>query len=307
MLTSFFNKSKPINILFVLVYMVIFYGIADFWEINDPAFGSILKEFGVLLVFLLSMLLLNFISENNELTRRNAYKIILFAAFSCMLFEIPRNNDILIANFFVLLSFRRVISLNSQRETEQKIFDATLWVLVASLFQFWSVLFLILVYFGVYLYARQQVKSWFVPLVAFLTIASILTSGALLFQDSFFTFSEWFQESNFDFSAYAKPGILVPVSFLFALSLWTLFFFISFIPKASGNTQSSLGLILLSLFLAIAVAFFAPTKNSSELLFLLAPLSIIVTTYLERLEDKWFGEVILFLIILMPVVTLFLF
>ena len=103
-----------------------------------------MKEVWVLLLFIMCMVVLNFIAKRNELTQRNAYKTLLFAAFSCMLFEVLRNDDVIIANFFVLLAMRRVISLRSQRVTTRKIFDASLWIFVASLFYFWAVLFMIL-------------------------------------------------------------------------------------------------------------------------------------------------------------------
>ena len=267
----------------------------------------ILEEAGILLVILLSVFLVNFVSGRNELTGRNAFKTVLFGGFICMFPEVLKNNPVILANFFVLLALRRIISLKSQRETKEKIFDATFWISIASLFYFWSIIFLFLVYFGILVHAGHRFKNWLIPIIAFLTLLSIVTSGSLLFNDSFYTFSNWFQESNFDFTAFRATDVLIPLAFLIALMLWSLFFYVSVIQKASATSKNSLFMVLLMLFLSLTLVVFAPTKDSSELLFFFAPLSIIVTNYFQASEDKWFKEIMLLLVVFLPVVLYFLF
>lgn len=307
MLTSFFSKSRPITFVFVSLYMLVFFTIANFYELFGTSFPSFLKEFGVLLAFVLCMLVVNFISKRNELTSRNAYKTILFAVFACMFLPVLKNDAAIVANLFVLLALRRVISLRSQRQTVQKIFDATFWICMASLFYFWSILFLFLVYFGILVYEGYRLKSWLVPAVSFLTLFSIVTSVNLLINDSFYTFTNWFQYSNFDFTAYREPVILIPLALLLTLTLWASFFYIGVIQKANAANKTPLFIILLFTLLSISVAVFAPSKNSSELIFFFAPLAIIVTNYFQVSEDKWFRETLLWMVILLPVVLVSLF
>ena len=303
MLTSFFSKSRPINFTFVAIYMLAFYLIANVGYFDFSSLGAVLKEIWVLLLFILCMVVLNFIAKRNELTQRNAYKTLLFAAFSCMLFEVLRNDDVILANFFVLLAMRRVISLRSQRQTIKKIFDASLWIFVASLFYFWSVLFLIFVFAGIFLHVRQNIKYWLVPFLAFLTVLSLASCVQLYYTDSFYSFSEWFQESEFDFTAYGNLEILVPVSLLLALMIWCSFNYMGILQKASANIRASHTLIFWALIISLAVAIFAPTKNSSELFFLLAPLAVVATNYIQTLDDKWFKEILLFLIPSLPLMV----
>ncbi|WP_424492827.1 DUF6427 family protein [Salinimicrobium sp. GXAS 041] len=307
MLTSFFSKTRPISFIVIATYMVIFYSLAVFDGNFEPTLLEISKEVMVLVVFILSSVLMDFIAKRNEITSRNAYKTILFAAFACMLFAALKNDDVMLANFFVLLAMRRVISLKTQRETKKKIFDATLWICVASLFYFWSILFVGVVFFGIIIHVSHNIRNWLVPVLSFLTILSIGTCVSLLINDTFYTFSEWFQESKFDFSEYRNPAVLFPVSFLLALSLWSLVFYLGIIQRASSMLKSSLLLVLLYFFIAIGVAVLAPTKNSSELIFFLAPLAIIVTNYFQLLKDKWFQEVLLWLVVSLPVLLLVLF
>ena len=52
------------------------------------------------------------------------------------------------------------------------------------------------------------------------------------------------------------------------------------------------------------IAAFAPQKNGSELLFLFAPLAVIITNYIETIEEKWFKELFLGLLVVIPIVLL---
>ena len=307
MLTSFFSKSKPINFVVVAVYLAVFYILYALQDQPQASVLIILKELAVLLILILSGFLIDFIAGRNEITTRNAYKTILFAAFVVMLPEALRNSEVIIANFFVLLALRRIISLKSHRDTRSKIFDATLWILVASLFYFWCVLFLAVVFFGILLHGAYRIKNWLVPILAFLTVLSIGTCVNLLINDTFYGFWDWFRESNFDFSQYREPDVLIAISFLLGLSLWTLFIYISILQRASAGLKASLMLILLSLFTAVGVALLASTKDSSELLFFLPPLAVIVTNYLQLSRDKWFREILMILVLGLPVLLLFLY
>ena len=307
MLTSFFSKSKPINFIIVALYILVFFLFANFDSFSSGALWPILEEIGILLLIILSVVILNFISGRNELTGRNAYKSILFAGFICMFSGALKNDAVIISNIFILLALRRIISLKSQKETVQKIFDATLWVGIASLFYFWSILFLFLVYFGLLVHVGHRFKNWLVPIIAVLTLLSLATATDLLITDSFFTFSDWYQSSNFDFIAYRELPILIPVAFLLALSAWSSFFYMLIIQKASANSKASLFLILLAAGISLTIAVLGPTKDSSELLFFFAPLAIIVTNYFQHMEDKWFKEILLLAVVFVPVLLLVLF
>jgi hypothetical protein len=300
MLTSFFSKSRPITFIIVALYISVFFVIANFSEALESGFLFSLRKLGALGLLLLSVFLLNFVSKRNELTTRNAYKTILFGAFVCMFLSALQNDAAILANLLVLLALRRIISLRTQRDTVQKIFDATFWIGIASVFYFWSFLFLFLVYFGILVHEGYKFKNWLVPIVALLVLFSIATSLDLLITDSFFTFSDWFVAANFDFSLYREAVILIPLALLLALTLWASFFYLGVVQKASASNKTSLFIILLFILLSMTVAVFAPTKNSSELIFFFAPLALIVTNYFQVSDDKWFREIILWLVLLLP-------
>lgn len=308
MLTSFFSKSKPVTFLLVMIFMSVFYVTANIGEVFFPFdLGALLTKLGVFVFYLLSILVLNFIAKKNELTRRSAFKIIIFAALSVSFPTILKNDEVIIASFFVLLALRRVISLRSHRDVRQKIFDGAFWICIASLFYFWAILFIFVVYAGVMVHAASQFKNWLVPPVAIFVVLTIVTGFQIILTGEFYTFPHWYEESSFDFAAYNRPGLLFPLSVILALALWTLFYYLGLLQRASISSRPTYILVLFTFLISIGVAVFSPEKNGSELLFFLVPLSLIVSNYFESKREKTFKEILLAGIILMPVLIPILF
>ena len=306
MLTSFFGKSKPVIGVVLAVLMIVFFVIANFrdWFL-DLQFSVLFEKLLVLLAFVLSLYILNFIAKKNELTRRSAYKILFFALFTTSFYSLMENTQVILANLFLLLSLRRIISLKTKKEMQKKIFDATFWICIASLFYFWSILFLFVVFIGIFYYL-PQIKNWLIPSVVFFGVAILTLTFHLLMYNKLYGFWDWIETSNFDFTQYQQLKILVPLSIILAVLIWTLPGFMRLIQKASISMRPSLTLILVALIGAVFVAIFAPTKDGSELIFFFVPLSIIASNYFERKKDKIFKEILLVILILMPFVVPFL-
>ncbi|MFD1094493.1 DUF6427 family protein [Salegentibacter chungangensis] len=300
MLTSFFSKSKPVNVVTVVGLMATFFLMANFKDwFGSFEIGEFFEKLSVLFAFILSVMVLNFIAKKNELTRRSAYKILLFAIFSTSFFALLRDTQVIVANLCVLFALRRIISLKSQKVVRKKIFDATFWICIGSLFYFWTILFLIIVFGGIMIYAAR-LKNWLIPPVAFLCVAILTATFHLLVYEDIYTLSEWFQASEFNFDAYRTPRVLIPLSIILSFMLWTFIHYLGIIQRASVTARPLLNLIIFILFTGVAVALFAPTKDGSELIFFFVPLSIIGSSYFDSDRDKIFREVMLAILILMP-------
>ncbi|MDR5591387.1 DUF6427 family protein [Christiangramia sp. SM2212] len=305
MLTSFFSKSKPINLSVIILLLTIFYIGASFtdWE-NGFDWLEFFEKTGVFLLLVLSVLILNFIAKKNELTKRSAYKTLLFTVFCISFSSLLQNESAIIANLCVLFAMRRIVSLRSHKFVQKKIFDATFWISIATLYHFWSALFFLIIFFAILNFA-SSFKNWLIPFVAFAAVVSLTVCFHLVVYDEFYTLINWFQASNFDFSKYGDLKLLIPLSIILGLLIWTLFQYFSSIQKASITRRPVLSMILFSLVVSAAVALFSPTKNGSELIFFFVPLSIIASNYFDSKKDKIFKEIILVTLILMPFIVAF--
>ncbi|MFI8377818.1 DUF6427 family protein [Leeuwenhoekiella sp. NPDC079379] len=307
MLTSFFSVSKPINfaiiVIAVILYFSSFYALSDF---NELTAYSILNQFFILLVYLFSLGVLNFVVKRNTLTRRNTYIVYLFVCFS---FAVPAtffNTDIILSGVFVLLALRRIISLKSSNDFNKKIFDAAFWITIASLFFFWSFLFLIVLYFAILFYGRLDYRNWLIPFTGIFAVLIIAITYSL-YSDGALAFAlNYVQLPTLDFTAYSSIKLLLPASFLLALYLWCGIYYVSQISDAPQKLKASYFLILISSGIAlIIILFLAPLRDGSELYFIFGPLAIISATYIENHKSFWFKEMLLWLALLIPIFLLF--
>ncbi|HET8839214.1 MAG TPA: DUF6427 family protein [Flavobacteriaceae bacterium] len=307
MFASFFNKSKPINFLIVGFAMTLFYCIANF--VTVPAVISVsyfFKKIGLLIIYLLLMVLMDFIVKRNRVNRRNTFAILLFALFTVWFPDILRNDEILLSGFFVLLALRRIISLKSGIDTKKKIFDAAFWICVGSLFFEWSILFLILVFLAVLFYEANDYRNWLIPIVAIATVYMLATCFFLLSSNSFFNFQQFFSEPNWKFEIGGSWHQLIPLATFSLFSIFVVIHYIFLIQHASSTMKSSMVLILAILLTSLLVILCSSTETHGETLFFIFPIAIVGANYFQADGKRLFKNVIILLIISLTLVFPFL-
>ncbi len=151
MISSIFGKTKPVNYLLLLGFLSVFY-----WAIHLLRFDrgyspeEVVVQLLLLGVLCFSVFLVNFIVKRNQITGSNAFAMLYFVLLIVLFPEVLIEPNAIMCSFFLLLASRRLISLKSLRNIKLKIFDATLWTAVASLFYDCAPLFLILVFVAIY-------------------------------------------------------------------------------------------------------------------------------------------------------------
>lgn len=307
MLTSFFSKSKPVNYLLVAIFMTLFFVGHHFISAeNEFNLAKVAFQLLMLFVFLASMLLLDFISRKNNLTKNNTFKIILFAVFLLAFPASFLTAEVLIANFFVLLALRRIISLKSKKDVQKKILDAAIWIALASCIYFWSILFMVALFVAIALYAGTNFKNYLIPFVGVAAIIILANTYTLFAQNAFYLPLDWVRTSGFDFQAYHIWQLLLPLSIVLGILLWALVDFY-FDPKdKSKNKKRTTHLIHFILLLAVGIVVLTPEKNGAELLFMAMPFSVLTANYFEKRGDFIFKEFVLWSLLVLPFIVLFL-
>ncbi len=306
MLNAFFSKSKPINYLIVTIFMSVFFVSHHVFTAKTVfTWMEFAFQLAMLLLFIVSMLLLDFVARKNDLTKNNTYKIFVFALFVTMLPVTFLTTEVLISNFFILLALRRILSLKSKKDLQKKIFDAALWISVASCFYFWAILFMPLLFISILFFTGNNFKNFLIPFVGALTVIVLTNSYTLLIQNAFYTPLDWVGSFGFDFTNYNHPTLLVPISLISTIILWVIAHHFIQANKRSKKYKSTANLLLIILILAIAIVIVTPLKNGSELLFIAMPFSVLTTNYIEGQKEKAFKEVLLWLLFLTPFTLFF--
>ncbi len=316
MLTSFFGNSRPVNFLILGGFIFLAYLFSTIFGVEGQiTFQIALYHLPFIAFSVVSMLLLNFIVTKNKLTKLSTLTVLLYSCFMVMIPEIFHSDAIVLANFFLLLAMRRIISLRKDTNSSKKILDASVWITVASLFCFWSLLFFIPLWIAIIQKPNTDYKQILMPFIGFFAVIIINTAYRFLVNDSLGWFFEWKEPISLDFSLYNNSKILIPTTIVFGFYIWTGIFQVLKLPSLSFKDRPNHLLLLYISVVAFLIALAAPQKTGAELLFFLAPLSIIGTNYIEDKGESyvkkdaiayWFKEILLWLIVVLSFVFLFL-
>lgn len=254
---------------------------------------------------MLSIVVFSFFVSKNNLTKKNNFKLLIFTLFLACIPETVMHGKMIISNVFILFALRRVLSLRSNLKIKKKLFDAAFWITLASLFYFWSILFFILIIAALFFHGIHQLKNLIIPFTGYLTVFLIIISYSVIAPSS--NTINWFQIDtvSFDFSNYLLSQV-VSITVLTTLGIYSMVFYVRKIGDKSSDFRSSFLLILISLFIGVGLVVIAPVKNTSELLFLFAPLSIIITNHIEAFSNKWLADFYLSVLAVTPFIQLML-
>ncbi|MFC0603395.1 DUF6427 family protein [Winogradskyella pulchriflava] len=305
MITSIFSKSKPINFIVVAIFIVLIFVISNFSNLfND--WNETIKSVVKLVLALFLVFLFDFIISKNSLTQKNSYAIMTFGLLFGMFPQALKHMDLLLSNLFVLFALRRLISLHSNINIKKKLFDAAFWIMFATLFYFWAVLFFALVIVALIYHSQNDIKNVIIPFVGVATFFALLLVYNIILYDTYLKPSDFERYASLDYTAYNSKENILRFTVLFTSFVWILVYFFRALPDKNKKLRPSYFLIAWSSIIAILAAIIAPLKNGSEFIFLFAPFSIIMANYIEVISERWFKEVFVVLLIITPIIGLLL-
>ena len=223
---------------------------------------------------------------------------LLFVVFP----EVFRDNNAILCCFFVLLATRRLISLKTLKNVPHKIFDATIWILIASLFYDWALLFLIAVYTALYFYQSKGIKNWLIPLVGFLTIGMITGSWLILTDRVEFLREHYVFNiaSDIELSTFWLSQMKLNI-YLILIALATQFAFINMTRFGQGRIIS-VRLITVLLAIAIFITLIKTTEGYYPVILTFFPTAVLIARYTEITKRPKLREIGLLLITVTPFV-----
>ncbi|WP_179344650.1 DUF6427 family protein [Winogradskyella ursingii] len=305
MITSVFKKSKPINLVIIVIFVVLLFVITNHTPLFSN-FNSASKAIFKLGIVLFMVFLLDFIISKNNLTQRNSYSIMAFGLLFAVFPNALNHSDILMSNLFIMFALRRIISLHSHINVKKKFFDAAFWIAFATLFYFWAMLFFALVIVALIYHSQNDVKNTIIPFVAIAAVGVLLMSFNIIFYDEFIQSSNFELLASLDFTAYNSAENIIKLTILFTMLVWIMVYYFKTMGDKNKKLRPSYFIIGWAAVIAVLVAIIAPLKNGSEFLFLFAPFSIILTKYIEIISERWFKEVFVTLLIVAAALSLLL-
>ena len=299
MITSVFKKSTLLNNALVVVLLLLFFFMYQSSDLLATISSHGLSKTATLILLLLaSFFVVNFTVKKNNLTKNSSYTILFFLLFLLIFPSVFNNSNLLFANFFLLLAIRRLISLQTLKAPKEKIFDASMWIFIASLFHFWCILFILLVYISIIFHVSRDYRNWLLPFVAFFVTAVIFMVAALAVDQTWITHILNQTQTNFELDYFTNNYQNIALSFFVVIALYFLSTLIFSLTNKPLILQASYKKMIFGFLIGVTIFLISSEKNNDMLIFTFMPLSVMCTTNIESSQNKMYQEIVLLLLIL---------
>lgn len=298
MITTIFSKSRPFNYVLVTLLLILCFFLYQL-KITEwlHSAESVIKKAILLGLLVASLFISNFITKKNGLSKDNTYPFLFFFIFLILFPTTLGNSNLIISNFFILLALRRLISLQSLVTPKEKIFDASMWIFLATLFHFWSILFIVLVFVSIALHVARDYKNWVLPYIALFTIGTLYAVFIMIYDITLFSHLLDGATISFDFDYFTNKFQNIAISIYAAITVLFLFSQLVALPNKPLIHHNSYKKIIMAFFIGFTIYILSPDKNNSILIYTFMPLAVMATSYFEGIKIKWTQEVTAIIVI----------
>lgn len=300
MLTRIFATSKPLNFLWVSLYLFLVFAIDWFYTCKRGyTLWAVLEFLAMSGLLIFSVLLVDFIVRKNELSKKNSFVVLGYVFLLSMLAISKLELTGVIAHVLVLMAIRRLISLQSLKSVKKKLFDAAFWIAIASLAWYGAGGNLLLVFLGVLIFDASDYRNWLVPFFAILAVGMIYLAGFFLVNDQFpqyFQLQDW----RFDLSEWKNMQTAWPTVYLLILTVIMIPFYWLGYRKIMLIRKKRPLFIVLAAAVAWIIAIGVQPASNNSVVFLVFPLAVAVANLTERNQQRPITEILLWAFLLLP-------
>ena len=307
MISSIFGKRKPVNFILIAVYLFL-YGIISQYPVFTAgvSFSAIALHILMLILLFFTVFGVDLLDRTYHLSAKNAYVMLLFTLMLTLFSKIFTDETIVLAHLFILLAFRRLLGLSHETNVKQKLFDAALWISVATLFYSWAVLYFLILYMAILLYAPRNYKNWLIPPVAATAVLLLCYTYFLWFENAPDFLSVFQFNIRWPYVTYRPDNYFLPFAIVAVMSCIAAFAYGIRAVRKRTLTQATGFLLIVALLVGISMVLFFGNGEKTTLIFMLFPLSVLFANYLVRIRRKWIRESLLWLLLLAPAALLIL-
>ena len=275
------------------VLLVGYFVVALFLKPIEVEVFSVLQSFIGIAAAILSLFVLNFLVENNGLGRSNSFVIFSYVFFIGMIPLGLVTSNIVIANFFIFLALRRILSLSAPVGVKKKILDAAILISVASIFYFWAILFFVILFLGILYYAIQDYRNWIIPSIGWITVFIIAQAATVIFTGEFLSIDWYSEKISFSLEEFQTVTHFIGLGIPLLVALFFLVVYGLKFKRWQATTKPGVIIVLCMLLIAFATFVFAEDKDISKLFLLAGPVSIMAGSFFQSLKKGWLKEFVL--------------
>lgn len=299
MLSTFFSTSKPIHYLMVFIMVVIAVSSSFLWRVDFQWW-----QLSGILLLSASIAIYQFIISKNELTVSSSYALWITAVLMLMSLTINVSIRVLIALILILLALRRLLNLKTGRSAIRKIFDATFWITIATIFYQWSVLFYLVVFVSIFLYVRNDYKNWVAPFISIGCVLILLFTYDYVWDNSILN-QLWISykvDYLWNYSSFQRLDVFtfILLSINVLGSIVSIFKF----RDIQQSVRPRFVIITFTGFCAIMIAtFHFASFSSGGFLFFIPALSVLLARFAHSIQHKIVTELVLWIPVILLIIS----
>ncbi len=304
MISSIFGRTKPINYIILLVFLFIFYWFVHFFLFQKSySPEQLLGQTAILGILSFSIFVVNFIALRNKITGGNSLAILFYTLLIVLFPEVLIDANAIFCSFFLLLAIRRILSFRSLKDIKLKIFDATFWIMIASLFYDWAILYLLVIIVAIYFYEPKNIKNWLVPFAAIIAMVLIMLAVLVLGNNMAFLWNHYYFDFQFN-AVYFYDWSNSTLLFLY-VSIVLLCGFLAFLKLGSVGVGKivTMRLIVLLFLIGLLVKVLKSTPETHPILITFFPAVVFITTYIQSIKKASVREIVLMVSVIVPFIV----
>ncbi|MGP8216178.1 MAG: DUF6427 family protein [Bacteroidia bacterium] len=275
------------------------------WVAKLEAFST---GFGIILLLTQAFIWNSFIN-NNALLKQSSY----FPAFFFIILASCRTSLIclypaLFASLFLVLAMRRLAASYKKEKALSEVFDAGLFIGIASIFYLPLVVFILFLFIAILVIRSLVWREWIAAVIGF-----ILPFGFALAYNYLFLSAENFWHNIF-LAAHSNYRMhwsftweewlmLIAITGTCIASLWL---FINKLPDNVVKAQKIWTLMLWFVFFALVSVFISPQRDARSLVIVALPVSFIFSNYFLKAKSAVWPEFLFICLLITVGLSLFL-
>lgn len=304
MIAKIFSKANPMNFLICIAILLFGFVLSSvkFYR-SDVGTAESIAYFSIFFLLVFTVFLTDFIAKKSNLNKSDNYAIVFFVLFLLLIPETLLDFSVVMSNVFVLLAFRRLVLLQSLTLSKQKILDASIWISIACVFEFWSILFFILIFVAILIHVSSDFRNWLIPFVGFSAVAILVALYAFIVDFGIIDSIRNKAVLDFNFGNINSFSLGAFLVVLVVLLIFQVVHFQNYLATLQNSIKKIVALLIIGLF----VYLFSNEKNNGFLLFCIAPLSVIGSNFINSLHKEWLKDTYIYVLLILSCISFYLY
>ena len=279
-----FTKLPQLIVSSFLSVMIMFNFKTDAISLNN-----LLSALTLIFIFLLSI----FIISKNSILKNNQYTTLGLIIFSGFFYKTELNPCIVLSYLFLLLSIRKIYTLQTAKKIDKKLIDIGFWFSVSTILNPVNLIFCFTLFFGIYIYHKINFNILFKVFLGYISVILIAGFYLSITTEPIFNYyylikiSENFLfefQSCFHCPDLSFPKIIFPIM---AISIFSIYIFKYF----GNNLNERLKNSFLTLFFLNSIALFFLAEDYT--IFLFFPFLVTLVKIISAQRINLFFEIVI--------------